>query len=123
MNDIGLKSYQHIEEPEYITSDRLPPEEWKMERDRVLRLIFDYVLSIQDELGIQLHFEWIPHCESVSVFTFNDDARWHKDGENKIHYIVDTLSWPVTEYDDPIDWCELVRKELDRWADSFEGAK
>lgn len=117
MNDIGLKSYQDIREPEYETDDRLPPDEWRLERDNCLQMIFSHVLAMQRELEVQLFFDWSPHVDAINIFTYNEDATWHSGGDNNIIYIVNIDG--ASPDDDPGEWTARVIDKLNRWADKF----
>lgn len=117
MYDPGLKDYMYIQEPYYETDDRLPPDEWQMERDKCLRLIFAHVLEIQRELEIQLWFSWNPHVSSVDVSTYNEDAKWHSGEDNKIYFIVSADY--LDEDMDPGEWASKIIHKLNKWADKF----
>lgn len=118
MNDIGLKSYQDIREPEYETDDRLPPDEWRLERDRCLEMIFSHVLTMQREMEVQLFYEWHPQVDAINIYTYNVDATWHSGDDNQIYLPIVSLDG-VSPDDDPGEWAARVIDKLDRWADKF----
>ena len=123
MYDPGLKSYQDIIVPEYKTDDRLPPDEWNYQLRKALIKIFDHVLTIQDEMGIQLHFEYTPIISGVVICTYNEDGVWLTTlgEENDIRHIVsfqDHDLW-AEDYDDPGEWANKVIEKVNNWADDF----
>ena len=118
MYDPGLRSYQDIREPEYVTDDRPTLYEWVKERDRFLATIFEHTLFLSRALNIHLFFEWSPHVNGVYISTFGEDATWHSGQDNKAEFIINGDC--VDPDMDPADWAARIISRLDDWADDFE---
>ena len=76
MKDCGLKSYQDIQEPEYMEGI-LDDFEKRVYLDEYTVDFFKEVLDIQAETGVQLWFDWMPY--KIMVYTVKDGS-WHSSG-------------------------------------------
>lgn len=110
MDNIGLRSYQDIEEPEYVEPMPTDTEMRSLFRSSAVEL-FQEVLEAQEETGEHIWFDYVP--DEVMVYTAAEGA-WHNSRpiEMIVNVNLDDLT-PAT-FDD-----EIVRMfaDLGNWVD------
>jgi len=94
---------------------------WCEDRNAGLHKILSRCLKAQDETGIEMFMNWLPHTEGVDIYAYNteSDGRWHgEDSEYK------SVTQKFFTYDTPpeVTADEIVRN-IQEFLDSLEAMK
>lgn len=110
MDNIGLRSYQDIEEPEYVEPQPTAHEMKELFRSNAVEL-FQEVLEAQEETGEHIWFDYVP--DEVMVYTTVEGA-WHNSRPIEMIVDVDLDDLTPKTFDD-----EIVRMfaDLGNWVD------
>ena len=95
---------------------------WCEDRNAGLHKILNRCLKAQDETGIEMFLNWLPHTEGIDIFAYNvnGDGRWHRElGDEENEYTNIAQTW--FDYDTPPEvTADKVVKKIQEFLDALE---